>query len=349
MKEVKIALIGFGNAGQAFAEMLLEQEQAIEEQYGARVLTVAILTKTRGNLSDPEGIDLGKALGDLKTAGRFDEADVLSEPITGQSAAEQLDYDVLIELTPLEFASGKTATDHIGAALKRGRHAITANKGPLAWSCKSLRDLAKANHCQFLYETTVMDGTPIFNLQRAALPLCRITAIKGILNSTTNYILEETAKGNAMEDIIAEGQKRGFVEADPADDIEGYDAAVKITVLANVLMDADLTPLDIDRKGIEGITKEDLDQAAKNGNTIKLLCSAYWEDGRVKGKVAPEEISKEDLYASLEGTSSVVTLTTDLMGTISVIEERPEIQQTAYGIFSDLLTLIRAAHFRRKT
>ena len=341
MKELRLALIGFGSAGQAFAKMLMEKEEEIRKKHNTRVIVVAITTKTRGNLVDAWGIDLDKALKNIQNSGRFDKVLGYSENSMSQDIADKVEYDILVELTPLEFASVKVATKHIKGALKRGKHAITANKGPVAWSYRELTDLAKNNNCRFLYETTVMDGAPIFNMKRDTLRLCRVTEIKGILNSTTNYILCELEKGRKCEEIVVEGKKRGFIEANPATDVQGYDAAAKVAILANVLMGAELTPVDVERQGIKDITQEDSKKAKENGKIIKLMCRAYIdENGKVHGSVRPEEVDRSDIYAAVEGTSSVLTITTDMMGTLTLIEEAPEVKQTAYGIFADLMAII---------
>jgi len=185
-----------------------------------------------------------------------------------------------------------------------------------------------------------MDGTPIFNLVDETLKLCKVTEVKGILNSTTNFVLEELAKGKNYDDVIQEGKERGFVEADPSMDIEGWDAAAKTAALLNVLMRANITPNDVDRKGIEDITLEQIKAAESRGNVIKLLCYGGIENGKVVGRVRPEEISKGSLLSSITGTSSVVSITTDLMGTVSIVEHDPEIEQTGYGVFSDLIRVI---------
>ena len=183
-----------------------------------------------------------------------------------------------------------------------------------------------------------MDGTPVFNLVEKTLPLAKVTEVSGILNSTTNFILEEMAKGSPYDDIISRGKAMGFIEADPAMDIEGYDAAAKITALLNVLMDADMTPDQVDRKGIEDITAEHIQKAAERGNVIKLLCSGRRSaDGKVVARVRPEEVPAGDMLASVNSTTSVLSITTDLMKKLSVVEHEPEIEQTAYGIFSDML------------
>jgi homoserine dehydrogenase len=243
-------------------------------------------------------------------------------------------------LTPLDIKTGQPAISHIEAALVRGKDVITANKGPIAHDYARLKRLAMQNGCSFYYETTVMDGTPVFNLVHDTLKFCTVTEVGGILNSTTNFILEEMERGLPMDQILEKGRELGFVEADPLMDIEGYDSAGKITALLNVLMEANLTPDQIDRKGIEEITYKDIRDASEKGCKIKLVCKGWREHGKVMGKVAPELVPLTHLYATVNGTSSILSITTDLMGKLTIIEEEPEILQTAYGVFSDLVRIV---------
>lgn len=341
MRELKIAMLGFGNAGRAFAELLLDKQEEIREAYGCGVKVVAIATGSRGSLVNETGVDLNQALSDMKSAGRFNAESSGYSRLNAMEIATQAGYDVLVELTPLVIFSGQPAISHITAALSRKKHAITANKGPIAWAFESLRSLAAENGVRFYYETTVMDGTPVFNLVEENLRLCRVNEVKGILNSTTNFILEELVKGRDYDKVILEGQAKGFVEADPSMDVDGWDAAAKTAALLNVLMGADITPDRIERQGIGGITAEQIRDAESRGKVIKLLCRGTKDkNGKVTGKVGPEEIGKNELLATISGTSSVVSITTDLMGTVSVVEHDPEIQQTGYGVFSDLIRLI---------
>lgn len=336
MKEIRIALLGFGNAGQAFAKLLIEKNEEITSTLDTRVLVVAIATRSKGTIVDEKGLNLEKICHEVKTNGSFSNPVVLSS----MELANQGGYDILIELTPLEIFSGQPAIDHIKAGLERSKHVITGNKGPVAWAYRELKELAREKGVQFFCETTVMDGTPIFNLVEETLKFCKVLEINGVLNTTTNFVLEEMGKGISYEQAIEEGKRRGFVEADPSADIEGYDAAAKVTALMNVLMDAKITPADIDRKGIENIKVEDIKEAESRGKVIKLLCNGTYKDGKASGSVRPEEFDKDHLLAAITGTSSVVSITTDLMGTISIIEHNPEIEQTAYGIFSDLIRII---------
>lgn len=339
-KTFKIALLGFGNAGQAFAKMLLAKEDKIKAAYDTKVLVTAIATGSKGNLVCSEGIDLERALSDVEKFGKFtNEAELVS--LSTMEIVEQADYDAIAEMTLLNIFTGQPAISHIEGAFARGKHAITANKGPIAWKYKALRDMARAKGLKFFYETTVMDGTPVFNLVEKTLPLTEVTEVSGILNSTTNFILEEMAAGADYDDIMARGRELGFVEADPAMDIEGYDAAAKITALLNVLMDADITPDKVDRKGIEDITMADIEEAAAEGKVIKLLCRGYRdEEGRVVAKVAPEKVNKGELLATVNSTTSIVSITTDLMKTVTVVEHEPEIEQTAFGVFGDLMRML---------
>lgn len=342
MKTLDLALLGFGNAARAFARILLEKEEALEMAYCTRVRVTTIATGSRGTMTDPQGLDLGEMLRQIEEDGCFDRTAPQYRSWNALETVKQADYDAAIELTPLNIFTGQPAISHLETAMNRGKHVITANKGPIAWDFHRLRSLAESRSVQFFYETTVMDGTPVFNLVADTLKYCRVLAVDGILNTTTNFVLEELSKGVPYEDVLAEGRRRGFVEADPAMDLEGWDAAAKLTALLNVLMDARLTPQDIHRTGITAITGDEVAAAASRGNVIKLLCHGDVENGQVQAWVRPTEIPREGLYAAIDGTSSVVSITTDLMGKLSVVEHNPELPQTGYGVFSDLVRLLDA-------
>ena len=317
MDRIKLAMLGYGSAGRAFKDLLEEKAEELEAALGVAFEFTSIVTRSKGDLLGSPGE-------------------------TGLSAAESADYDILIELTPLEILTGQPAISHIEAALARGKDVITANKGPIAHAYRRLSAMARENGCMFCYETTVMDGTPVFNLVHDTLPFCKVTEIKGILNSTTNFILEELEKGLPLEEIMARGRELGFVEADPSMDIDGYDAAGKTAALLNVLMDAGITPQEVEREGIRGIGPRELAEAREAGCTIKLVCRGFLEHGKARARVAPERVPLDHLYATVRGTSSVLSITTDLMGTLTVVEEDPQILQTAYGVFSDLIRIVTA-------
>jgi|LGOV01.1.fsa_nt_gb homoserine dehydrogenase len=339
-KRIDLCLVGFGNAGIAFCRMLIEKSHEVELMTGYEIRVVAIATRSKGCHIDNKGLDLTKVISDVEKNGKFDEKNPKVMNLDTLSLIKESKADVMIELSALSIEDGQPAIGYIETAFSQNMHVITANKGPIAWAYKRLMKEANEQNLQFLYETTVMDGTPIFNLVKYTLPGCRVESFKGILNSTTNFVIEEMEKGNSYDEAIKEAQRRGFAEANPELDIEGWDAAAKTTALANVLMDADLTPLDIQREGIENIEMEDIEKALKDNKKIKLLCEGYRENGKVYGRVKPTLVDKSDLFATVDATSSVLSITTDLMGEVVILERNPEIQQTAYGIYSDLLTLL---------
>ncbi len=341
MRTLRVAILGFGNAGQAFGRLILDKHATIKKDWDTDVKVVAIATGRRGSCINEAGIFLEEAWDLFQKGLGFPKGYEGRTELDSIEIAKNVDYDVLVELTPLNIFTGQPAILHIETAINRGRHVITANKGPIAWAYENLRQKAEDKGVQFLYETTVMDGTPIFNLVEDTLPLCQVQEVKGILNSTTNYVLGELEKGIDYDTIMMEGKRRGFVEADPSLDLEGWDAAAKTAALLNVLMRADLTPDRIQRKGIEDIHRTQVLEAAKKNKKIKLVCRGLRENGVVVGSVNPEEIPMADLYANMDGTTSIISITTDLMGTLSIVEHDPEILQTGYGVFSDFIRLIR--------
>lgn len=343
MTTYKLGIMGFGSAAKALVKILIDKEGQLRAD-GIDFQITAVTTGSKGNLTRPEGLDKAALLSHLEAQGHFKGCSEALSPLTTQEIIETADYDILLELTPLNIFTGQPAIDHIKGAMNRGKHVITANKGPIAWAYGELKRLAAEQQVQFFYETTVMDGTPIFNLVKETLPYCQVTEIKGILNSTTNFVLGCLEEGQSYEAAMEEGRRRGFVEADPSLDIDGWDAAAKLTALMNVLMDANLTPDQIDRQGISGISADQLLEAKARGKSIKLLCHGQRTAAGLLASVKPAELPLTDIYASIDATSSVVSIRTDLMGEISIIEHNPEIEQTGFGIFSDLISLVSQAN-----
>lgn len=325
--------------GRAVADILVHRDRY--PGLGALdVSVVGIVTRTHGSLVNPRGLDLARALAGWRRGGRFPLRHSDRRDLEAGPAVRTLDYDVLVEMTPLARAArGEPAITHIREALARGRHAITANKGPLAWAFPALSKEAEASGRSFLYETTVMDGVPVFNLARHGLRGATVRRVEGILNSTTNAILGALERGEPFAKALARAQREGFAEADPRDDLEGWDGAVKLCALANVLMAANLRPERVVREGIVGVDAARVARAHTHGARLKLVCEAWRERGKVRGRVALREVPLGDPFALVEDTSSILRIVTDLAGTVVITEERPDIRVTAYGIISDLLSV----------
>jgi len=340
-KEMNICLVGFGNACQEFCRMLITKCLELKESTGYVIKVTAIAGRSKGGIINSQGIDLEKALRDVKTTGSFDTSAEDTVNMDTLQVIRQCSANVLVEPSTLSIYDGQPAISYIEAAFNRGMHVITGNKGPIAWKYQKLRDNSLQRGLQFLYETTVMDGTPVFNFVKYSLPGCKVLSFRGILNSTTNFVLEQMEGGNSYEYAIKEAKRRGFAEEDPTLDIDGWDAAAKTAVLLNVLMGANVNPKEINRRGVAHITLEDIKRAKEKNCKIKLICEGYMEDNKAKGRVQPVYINNNDTFSNIEATSSILSITTDLMGELQIIEKNPEIQQTAYGIYSDLLTLIK--------
>ena len=341
MKTFRIAMLGFGVAGQAFSKILLEKKDEIARDTGYEVLVSAICTGSHGCLTDPAGIDLAQALHEYGRDGRFDPVRADYSTWNSLEVAERAEYDALLEMTPINIRTGQPALDHLRIAMNRGKHAISANKGPLAYAYDELCALAKKNGVRFLYETTVMAGTPLFNMTEDCLAYCTISKVEGILNATTNYVLEEMGKGVPWDTIMENGRRGGFMEADASNDLEGWDAAVKLTTLLNVLMHAGITPADVDRTGIMQVTAADIAEAAGRGNKIKLLCRGErTEDGKVAASVKPVELPSDDAMAGGDVVASV-KLYTDFLGPMTINQYGIEPSITGYGLFIDLIRILR--------
>jgi len=339
---VRALLLGFGNVGRAAADILVRRDQ-YPGLAGLDVAVVGIVTARHGALLNRRGVDLERALAEWRGQGRFSPRHPDHVEISALEATRTVDYDVVVEMTPLtRQARGEPAITHLREALRRGRHAITANKGPLAWAFSDLSRLAARRRVQLLYEATVMDGVPVFNLARHGLRGATVTRVEGILNSTTNAILCALERGGTFTDALARAQQEGYAEADPSDDLEGWDGAVKLSALANVLMGVALPPEAIAREGIVGLDPSRVTSARARGARLKLVCEAWREGAGVQGRVALREIPPADPFALVDDTSSMLRLVTDLAGTVEITEQRPDIGVTAYGVISDLLAVSSA-------
>ena len=241
------------------------------------------------------------------------------------------------------MADGQPAADYIRLALENGMHVITANKGPEVWHYKELKQLADEKELMYLYETTVMGGAPLFSLMRECLHGNRLLGFKGILNGTSNYVLCSMEKGNSYSQAIKEAQQIGIAEADPSIDMGGFDGAVKLCALANIFMGCSFIPDNIEITSLENITAEEIAAARSEGFKIKYICQAMPDEktGRITAKISPEKLPASDLLCNVESNSLAITLYTDLAGELTLVSSGAEMLQIVFGIYSDLLTLLK--------
>jgi homoserine dehydrogenase len=249
--------------------------------------------------------------------------------------------DVVFEATSLNVETGQPAVDHIRAALEHGAHAITANKGPIVHAYRELRDLAAKQGKHFLFESTVMDGVPIFSLFDQ-LPTIHLQGFHGILNSTTNVILGEMEKGLTLDAALKKAQDLGIAETDATHDIDGWDAAVKTAALITVLMDVPIRLEEIEREGIRDLTPEGVRNARRDGWPYKLVCRAIRVGDSVKASVAPEKVLASSPMGKITGSSSYIHFETDIFPGLAITEENPGLYATAYGMLADFVRVVES-------
>jgi homoserine dehydrogenase len=341
MTHYRMAMIGFGNVGQALARLLLRKREKMQAEYGLTFSVTGISTGRHGAAIDPAGLDLARALAIAREGGQLDVLSAQPTPRDGVAFIHACPADVLFENSPVNVQSGQPAIDHLKTALESGMHAVTANKGPVVHGYRLLKETADRCGRKFLFESTVMDGAPIFSLWRAALPAADLIGFRGILNSCTNMILTHMERGETFDQAVAYAQSIGIAETDPSGDIDGWDASIKVAALVTVLMGLPFTPQQVDRTGIREITPAMLAEARGQGKHWKLVCTARRDGDRVTGKVAPEMVSPDSPLYSINGTSSYVQFETDVLPGLGVVESDPSPETTAFGLLADFLNAVR--------
>ena len=326
-----LILVGNGNVARRFASLLVEQKAALARDHDLRARIVGIATRHHG-------CTLGR-----RRVTPASTSDFIRAATKAHAAAAKQRRLVVIETTTLDIERGEPAISHIRAALAGGAHVITANKGPVAFAYRALARAAARAHRRFLFEGAVMDGVPIFNLVRETLPAVRINGFRGVVNSTTNFILTAMEQGAAFDAALAEMQARGIAEADASLDIDGWDAAAKTAALANVLLGANITPQMVDRQGISAASGRLARDARSAGRRLKLIAQARRVGRGVTARVAPETLPGDDLLAGVEGQQNALILETDLLEEIAIIQRSGSLTQTAYALLSDLVTIARPA------
>jgi homoserine dehydrogenase len=337
--KLNVGIIGFGTVGKGFTKLLETKKDLLKKEYRLEPVVVAVADMKKGSIWEPKGIELNKLLELEKKTGRIDGYDAYAKGLESIELITETNAEVIVELTYTNLQTGEPAFTHIKTALNAGKHVITTNKGPTALYFRGLEKLSKVKNAHFLYEGTVMSGTPVFSLLREGLKGVKVKEVRGILNGTTNYILTLMEQGKTYEEALKDAQRKGYAEADPTGDVEGWDAAAKILILAMKLFAGELSLSDIDRKGITAITKKDIERAAQEGKRIKLLARAWQEKRKVVAQVKPESLELSDPLANIMGVTNALSLSTDILGEVTICGPGAGMEETGYAVLSDLIEL----------
>ncbi len=340
MRTVSIIMAGFGNVGRAFVRLVQRKHTEVVQNHKLDLQITGISTGSHGSIGSEDGLDLEAC---ISQQGMFSKQS-FSNAVEFSSTEDMIassSADVFLENTPVNYQSGQPAVSYLRQALENEMHVVTANKGPVVHAYRQLTDLAAKKGKKFLFESTVMDGAPVFSVVREALPAIRITGFEGILNSCTNLILCKMEEGESFEEAVRYAQSIGIAETDPSGDVDGWDAAIKVAALSTVLLDHPVTPQDVDRTGIASITQEDIQAAKAEGKRWKLICSAQHENGEYNLTVKPQMVTHDTPYFNVEGTSSYIAYKTDVLPELGLGETNPSPDTTAYGLLADILNIYK--------
>jgi homoserine dehydrogenase len=326
-------LLGFGVVGQSFVKLLLSHSTDLYNDYGLKPKVVAC-ADNGGIITCDQGLDLDRLLNVKKKKKSIIHYGAKGNRSEILDVIENIDAEVVIELTPTNIVDGEPGKKHIISAMKSGKNVITVNKGPLALEFPSLMELAEYNRIAFKFSGTVGGGTPILEFAKRCLKGDRIISFEGILNGTTNYILSKMYEGLNFSEALQDASEKGYAEKDPTLDIDGYDAVAKLVIASNFLMDMKSTMKDVRREGISDVKPSQVLNERKKGNAIKLIASCDGKNLVVK----PKPVSMKDPIC-VDGILNAITFTCQHSGQQTIIGKGAGGMETASAILRDLIDI----------
>ncbi len=341
----KLALIGFGNVARSLAKLLIRKQELLQSKHDVTFSFTGISTGSHGFAVNPNGLDIQKALELVESKQSISSLSTIDVK-NSLDVIQNSQADVMFENSPVNTQTGQPALDHIRTALNLGMHAITANKGPVVHGYRELTALAKSKGKMFRHESTVLGGAAVFSVMREAFPLAELTSFKGIFNATTNIILSRMEHGESYDDAVKYCQSIGVAETDPTNDVDGWDAAIKVAALVTVLWDTPMTPQQVNPAGIRSITPEMITKARAEGKRYKLVCSAEKIGDKIEASVSPQLVDSTSPLYGMMNSSTGVTFRTDVILDYSItLSEKPGMQggpvETAYGLFADFVNIVK--------
>lgn len=329
---MRILISGFGTVGQGFAEVLASRKSFLDERYGKDVKIVCAMDSST-YVHDPAGLSPLDLVATKKTTGKVGK-DTYTDSV---KIMDSVEYDMLVEVSPTDVKTGGVGLINITHALECGKDVITVNKGPLALKFGELISLARKNRCKFRFEGSVGGAMPIINLCHENLVGEKIKSIRGIFNGTCNFILSKMDNGQPFEQALKEAQQMGYAETDPTNDIEGFDSACKVVILANSVFGRNVTFSDVNITGISSVTSEAIALAASHNMVIRLI----GEVSDTKLEVAPRLIPMGHPLG-ITGTLNAAQILSDLAGPITITGRGAGRTETASAILSDLIAILDA-------
>jgi homoserine dehydrogenase len=359
MKQLRVALLGFGTVGQWLAEALQTQQAWLQREFDVVVTLSSVATAHHGLIYREDGLDIPTLLDLVATRQPLTAHPKITHWTNVLEGLHATGGDVLAEATGASLRNGEPGLSYIRAALALGMHVVTSSKGPIALAGLELLSLARAQSVQLRMESTVMSGTPVLSTICEGMAGTRIRAIRGVLNGTVNYILSAMAMGHDYAEGLAEAQTQGYAEADPTDDVEGYDTVAKTLVLAAVVFGRALTPEQVVQCGITTLTREQMQQALDEGKRIKHVASLRLlsKDGKevsratadsgfiptlLEARVEPIALPLSDPLARIDGLLNAIAIQTDTPQEVTVIGPGAGRFQAGQGMLADLIAIAKS-------
>jgi homoserine dehydrogenase len=342
---MRIWVVGFGTVGRWLLHALDSAGDRLAGRYCFAPTVVGLANARDGFIYRSSGLDVPTLLG-LGSAGRSlaEHRGVHRWPsaLEGLQATEA---DVLVEVTSSPAADGEPGFAHMVEALRRRIPVVTANKWPVALHGVELMELARSSAVPFRAESTVMSGTPVLGSLVDGLAGTRPIELRGILNATTNFVLSAMARGKSYEDALTEAQAAGLAERDPTADVEGYDAMAKALILAGLVFGRQLRPEQVVRRGITGVDREQIEDAASAGGQIKLVAELGFSEpdgrGELTARVEPLLVRQDDPLAGIEGVTNAVVCRAEPVGDVIIIGPGAGPVLAGQGVLSDLIAVAR--------
>jgi homoserine dehydrogenase len=347
MKHIRLSLVGFGVVGQGFAELIMTKHDFLKQYYGVDMSLVGVANARHGFVYRQDGLHIPTVLQLIKENGSLSDYPGAARWVHALEGLQSSSADILVEVTPTNLRDAEPGMSHIRAALSKGMHVVTANKGPTALAASELISLARQKGVQLRLESTVMAGTPVISTIQEGMAGAQVVAMRGILNGTTNYILSAMTGGRDYVEALADAQTKGYAETDPTADVEGYDTVAKTLILAALVFGRTLKPEQVIREGITAITREQMQTIIDENKRMKLIASLRMVsdgDGQktiLEARVEPTALPMTDPLARVDGVTNALTIHSDTLSEVTIIGPGAGSIQTGQGLLADVLACVR--------
>jgi homoserine dehydrogenase len=334
---VRVSIVGLGAVGEWVLRALDRQRSRLRDEHGVEFSVVALATRSDGFVHRAEGIDPAEALAARGSGASLETlagASVWPDALAGLKATET---DILVEVSQSPPSDGEPGLSHVHEALGRGISVATSNKWPIALRGVELKRLAALRGASLRAEATVMSGTPVLSALAGGLGGATALRLRAVLNATVNYICSRLAEGVTYSDALADAERLGLAEPDPSSDVDGFDSAAKLMILAGLVFDVQLTLDDVERRGISTLAQTEIDAARAQGRRIREVATLDPGAGRASVEAIP--LAAGDPLFAVEGTTNVIHLEAEPLGSVSISGPGAGPRMAGQGVLADLIML----------